>query len=116
MIDIIWQSIVYVTTDPWFLPSMGFTTMVGIFIGAVFYDGNLTEIRKFIGAMLSLVILIVMVNLTRAIPQIPLSSYPYKPIASATTTIIVSGFYLFGMGLGVKLVSKAHKGKVEKHE
>jgi hypothetical protein len=113
MIDIVWQSIVYVTTDSWFLPSMGFTTMVGIFIGAVFYDGNTTEIRKFIGAMISLVILIVMVNLTRVVPQIPTALFPYKPIASATTTIIVSGFYLFGMGLGVLLVRKAHKGKEE---
>jgi hypothetical protein len=111
MINIIWQSIIYVTSDPWFIPSMAFTVMVGLFIGAVFYDGNTTEIRKFIGAMASLVVLIIMVNLTRAIPQIPYSIFPYKPIASATTTIIVSGFYLFGMGLGVFLVRKAHKGK-----
>lgn len=111
MINIIWQSILYVTGDPFFWASMGFTTMVGIFVGAVIYDGQVDQIKKLIAALTSYVILLLVVNLTRVIPEMIMATNPFKPIASAVTTVIVTIFYLFGMWLGVKLVKRAHNGK-----
>jgi uncharacterized membrane protein YfcA len=113
MINIIWQAVLYVTGDPFFWASMGFTTMVGLFIGAVIYDGQIDQIRKLVFSLLCYVALLVVVNLTRALPDIQLVTEPHKPIASAVTSIIITLFYLFGMYLGVKLVSRAHKGRLE---
>ena len=39
--NLILSEIIYVISDSFFLPSMAFTTMLGIFIGAVIYDGDL---------------------------------------------------------------------------
>jgi hypothetical protein len=109
--NLILQSIYYVAGDPFFWPSMAFTTMTGIFIGAVVYDGELEAVKKTIFSLLCFVALLVTVNLTRALPDVQTTVASFKPISSATTTVIVSLFYLGGMLLGVKLVKRAHKGR-----
>jgi len=113
MIDIILQAFKYVTSDFYFWPSMTFTTMVGIFIGAVIYDGDVREVRKGLIALASYVLLLATVNLTRVIPEIGAASVPYKPIAGIVTMILVTVFYLFGMWLGVKITKRAHKGRTD---
>lgn len=113
MINIIWQSLLYVTDDPFFFASMGFTTAVGIFIGAVIYDGDLKQIKKVIFSLSSYMVLLLITNLSRAIPEMSVVTSPFKPIASAVTMIIVTIFYLIGMYLGVKITKRAHKGRVD---
>ena len=113
MINIIWQSILYVVNDPFFLASMGFTTAVGIFIGAVIYDGDLKQIKKVIFSLSSYMMLLLVTNLSRTIPEITIATSAHKPIASAVTMIIVTVFYLLGMYMGVGITKRAHKGRVD---
>lgn len=109
MINIISQSFLYVVSDPYFWPSMSFTTIIGIFIGAVIYNGDLVQVRKALVAIGSYVLLLSIVNLSRVLPEVGIVANPYKPIAGIVTMIIVTFFYLLGMWLGVKITRRAHK-------
>lgn len=109
--NIILQSLYYVTSDFYFWPSMTFTTMVGIFIGAVIYDGDLKQIGKALVAISSYILLLTTANLTRVIPEINVVVNPYKPIAGIVTMVIVTIFYLLGMFLGVLITKHAHRGR-----
>lgn len=111
MIPIILQSLVYVISDPFFWPAMAFTTIVGIFMGAVIFDGDSQQARKTLFALIFYILLVASVNLSRTLPQISsgVAADPYKPIASVVATILVSIFYLSGVYLGVKIVKRAHK-------
>ena len=60
----------YVIGDPFFMPSMTFITMVGIFIGAVIYDGVLKDVMKMVVSLTCYAVLIATVNLTRILPVI----------------------------------------------
>jgi len=111
MIDLIIATLVYVTNDPFFWPSMAFTTMMGIFIGAVIYNGDVTQVRKMILSLSSYAALIISVNLSRVIPDIAKVAQPFKPVAFLAATVMVTFFYLLGTGLGVHLVKRAHKRK-----
>lgn len=113
MINLIIQSFNYVTRDFYFWPSMTFTTMVGIFIGAVIYDGDLKQVRKGLVALASYVILLAIVNLSRVIPEISIVPNPYKSVAGIVTMVLVTIFYLLGMWLGVKITKHAHKGRTD---
>lgn len=112
--SIILATFSYVMSDPFFIPSMAFTVMVGIFIGAVIYNGDVKEIKKALVALSSYIILISAVNLSRTIPQILVveAVNRQKPLASVVTTFLVSLFYLAGMAWGIRIVKKAHN----KHE
>jgi hypothetical protein len=105
-------SYLYVISDPFFWATMSFTTMTGIFIGAVIYNGDVGQIKKFIASLGCYIILILSVNLSRIISQIeydqPIVSP--QPFASIVTIILVTIFYLLGMAIGVLLVKRAHKG------
>ena len=41
MITLIYKAAIYVMSDPFFWPSMAFTTLVGIFVGAVIHNGDM---------------------------------------------------------------------------
>ena len=109
MINLIAQSFNYVVGDTYFWPSMTFTTLVGIFISAVIYDGNLEQVKKGLFAIFSYVMLLITVTATRVIDEIPIAPVPYKPIAGLVTTFIVTAFYLFGMWIGVRIVKHARQ-------
>jgi hypothetical protein len=85
--------------------------MMGIFIGAVIYNGDVTQIKKAMAMLSSYVVLLLVVSLARVVPQINTTLVPYKPISSATTIFLVTIFYVLGMWLGVRLVNRAHKEK-----
>jgi len=111
MIDILLCTINYVIWDTFFWPSMAFTTTIGVFIGAVIYDGLLDDIRKMILSLTIYAIIITTVNLTRIVPLFDVTTIidPSKPFASTVTLIFVTLFYLLGMYIGVQMVNKAHK-------
>lgn len=111
MIDIILCTINYVIWDTFFWPSMAFTTTIGVFIGAVIYDGLLNDIKKMILSLTIYAIIIATVNLTRIVPQFDVNTIidPSRPFASTITLILVTVFYLLGMYIGVAMVNKAHR-------
>jgi hypothetical protein len=111
--NLIISAILYVSSDPFFWPSMGITTMIGIFIGAVIYNGDVTEVKKMIASLICYAVLISTVNLTRVLPDLPIVANS-KPLGSIITIFIVTIFYLLGTFIGVKITKKAHKGTKSK--
>lgn len=105
------QAILYVISDPFFWPSMGFTASIGVFVGSVIYDGVLSDLKKMLFSLMSYAILIVSVSLARVVPQIATMepTKVYQPFASIITIFVVSIFYGIGTYLGVCLTKKAHK-------
>lgn len=110
------SEIIYVISDPFFLPSMAFTTMMGLFIGAVIYNGDIREVKKMLLSLFSYALLIITVTLTRVVPQIPLEINGVQPgvhpFASIITIFTVTIFYLLGTYLGVRITKKAHNKKL----
>jgi hypothetical protein len=102
-------SFFYIISDPFFWPSMAFTTMVGIFIGAVIYDGIVSEVKKMIASLACYAMLIITVNLTRVVPLIPqaIKGTEHQLFASVETMALVTAFYLLGTYLGVRITKKA---------
>ena len=111
MIEVVGGTINYVVRDMFFWPAMAFTTTIGIFIGAVIYDGLLEDIKKMVLSLSVYGLIIATVNLTRVIPHMGNGDVtdPTKPLASVVTLILVTAFYLLGMYIGVRMVNKAHK-------
>jgi len=111
--NVILSTILYVISQPYFWPSMAFTTLIGIFIGAVVYDGVLKEVKKLCLSLFVYMALLLTVNLTRVIPQTMGKDLPklVSGYSQSVTIFIVTIFYLLGMWLGVLMVRKAHKGK-----
>ena len=109
--NLIYLAFEYVIRQPFFWASMGFTTLIGIFIGSVIYDGDMKEMKKGIIALGSYCVIIITTNTTRVIPQIAttLPAKTYQLFASVVTIAIVSVFYLLGMYLGVVITKKAHR-------
>ena len=105
----IYACINYVISDPYFWPSMAFTTLVGIFIGAVVYDGLLHEVKKMLLSLTVYAFIILTVNLGRALPDVYAIEESFKPLAPSVTIVLVTVFYLLGMYLGVKIVNKVRQ-------
>ena len=97
----------YVINDSYFFPSMAFTVMIGLFIGSIIYNGDVTQVKKMIASILCYMILIITVNLTRVMPQI--TSEQIKPLAFCVTVLLITVFYLFGTFLGVMITKRANK-------
>ena len=109
----IYQTLLYVTSQHYFWPSMAFTVMIGIYIGAVVYDGVLREVKKLCLSLFVYMSLLLIVNLTRVIPQTVGKDLPklVSGYSQSVTIVLVTVFYFLGMYLGVRMVNKAHKGK-----
>ena len=107
------ESIKYVMSDSYFWSAMGLTTCMGLFIGAVLYDGVLKEVKKVLIALGSYCLLILATNLTRIIPIIKAGEVgtSNQPLAGTVTILLVSLFYFAGMVLGVKITNFAHQGR-----
>ena len=111
MIEVVGGTINYVIWDTFFWPAMAFTTTIGVFIGAVIYDGLLDEIKKMVLSLTVYGLIIATVNLTRIVPHLSNGDVtdPTRPLASIATLLLVTIFYLLGMYIGVRMVNKAHK-------
>lgn len=107
-------SALYVTSDPYFWPSMAITVIIGYLVGAVIYDGILRDVSKAIVTVFSYAFMIVSVSATRIFPQImgPNSIIDRtKPLAGLWTIFFVTIFYLIGMWIGVVLCRYAVKNQ-----
>lgn len=114
MIELFWPTLVYIFSDPFFWPAMGLTTMTGIYIGAIIYDGDTDQVKKGAITIGSLAALMFATNAPRILANNPTSPNPGRPLASIFTNVIVCAFYLLGMVLGVLFVKTARKGKHDK--
>lgn len=106
-------SIAYVVSDQFFWLSMATTTIIGICLGAVLYDGLLTQIKKTILVLIGYVFLVMTTDMARILPLIATGKVvnPAQPLAAVTTMAFVTLFYCAGMLLGVGITNKAHGGK-----
>jgi RsiW-degrading membrane proteinase PrsW (M82 family) len=111
-IAFLYQSFFYITSDPFFWPSMSFTTLIGIFIGSVIYDGDMEQIRKALITLCSYCFMLLTVTTTRIMPTIPFTTHPERPFAGVVTIFLVTIFYILGMFLGVFITRKAHNHKL----
>jgi hypothetical protein len=109
--NIVLLTISYVVGDPFFWMCMAFTTIIGIFIGAIIYDGNVEEVKRGIILLASYFCLITITNLTRIIPDISRVAVgsQQKPLGSIVASAFVTIFYLLGMAIGVQILKKVHK-------
>ncbi len=114
-LDIIFQTFAYVVNNDHFWVAMAFTTIIGLLIGASIYDGDIRKFFKGLLALGSYMIIIIIVNATRSIPDLAIVSDDviFKPMASLVTIFIVSIFYFLGMGLGTYITSLAHGKKMD---
>lgn len=105
-------SLNYVTTDQFFWLAMGMTTVLGLFIGAVVYDGVIKDVKKVVIVLLSYVSILSFTNYARILPIIIKDGIheQNQPLAGIVTILLVTFFYLLGMILGVFITNKAHKG------
>lgn len=106
-------SINYVSSDQYFWIAMALTVCIGLFIGAVLYDGILKEVKKACVVLCSYCFLLLATNYSRIVPIIYSNNVHdiNQPWAGVVTIIFVTFFYLVGMLLGVKVTNLAHKGK-----
>lgn len=111
-LPVILKAFSYVTTDDWFWVSMAFTTIIGLFIGSVIYNGDLKEIKKGLVSLAAYGMMIIFTTTTRSLPKVtevtPGREYMY--FVGTATVLVVTFFYLFGMQLGVIITRLAHKG------
>ena len=112
MIQELLMSFAYIAKDPYYWPSMAVTVMIGLFIGAVIYDGCVEYVKKFLISSLFLVMLISTVSVLRIGPQ--LNNFTQmthgEPLAGLATIISVTFFYLVAMVVGVRVTNHVHKG------
>lgn len=112
--EFITEATKYVFNDQYFWGSMAFVSMMGIFIGAIVYNGDLKELKKAIVMLVSYALLLIMVNLSRIIPILSGVANKHQPMAGIVTIAIVTFFYLLGMQLGVVIVKHARSGNIDK--
>lgn len=103
--DVIIKTLEYISCAPYFWSAMGMTTAIAIFIGALLYDGNVTQTRKGIISILSYVGLLLFVTQSRIsyymnIGEVGMYHQAYAGIA---TIFIITFFWILGIILGVTM-------------
>lgn len=109
ILSIIMDSFTYISQAPAFWGSMGFTTALGIFIGALLYDGNLNQVMKGVVAVGSHAFMIIWLNLIRINSVLPGlkengHSNACMALAGTATIVAVSIAWLLGMIIGVSVI------------
>ena len=107
------ESIQYVSSAPLFWGSMGFTTALAMFFGAIIYNGDIPTAKKGIISILTYAFMIAWVNLSRASavlsPQesnvivLPGIAKLSQAISGTITTLFVTFFWVLGVIIGIKV-------------
>lgn len=112
MIELFMEALQYVYVQPFFWGSMAFTTIIGMCIGAIIYDGLIDQVKKACITVATYSIIVIAVTLTRTFPQINLAKsmgMEYQIFANMATVFVVTLFYVLGMYLSVKLINRLYK-------
>lgn len=116
MIELLVNVFSYISEAPFFWGAMGFTTALGMFVGALIYDGELTEASKGIVSVISYACMIVWMNLTRIAnvlgPNLDVGhTRTGMAFAGTATVVAVTLAWLLGMFLGVVVFKFKYRGK-----
>lgn len=103
------QSIKYVALANGFFGSMGFTTAIGMLIGAIIHNGDLKKAAKGVVTTLAYAFMVTLTGFLRVFPNISGGSVFEKSYAGTITPVVVAMFYVCGIGIGVFIVSLVHK-------
>jgi hypothetical protein len=116
MIAIVLSTLEYILGAPYFWGAMGFTTAIGMFTGALLYDGRIDQTGKGILSVLSYASMIIWMNLTRVSNILHGNldighSQIGMAFAGTATVIAVTIAWLVGMLLGVLIINIKYKEK-----
>lgn len=114
-IEVILSSLEYVVNGAMFWGAMGFTTAIGMFVGALLYDGELDQARKGLLSVLSYACMLLWVNFHRvnetlASKNFDFGNHPEYAPAGTITVIVVSIAWILGVLIGVFLFRRKYKG------
>ena len=99
----------YIRSAPYFWGSMGFVVAIAMLIGTIVYGSNYKQIYKFILSLFIYLILLAIINFTRANDalnlnnNIPTHAQRVTAYASTGTIIIVTFFWVSGLFLGLAI-------------
>jgi len=120
--DLITSSFVYVSGASFFWASMGFTTAVAMFVGAIIYDGEIPRVKRGLVSVLAYGGMLTWTTLARTIPIYFEKFHSQDPatfkmnegqiFANPVTILFITLFWLLGIYLGVKIINKVHKKAV----
>ena len=109
------EAISYVTNANLFWLSMGMTASIGIFVGALIYNGDITMFKKGILTMSFYIFFLLLTTTARITDGRSLTTILNHPNATAglITIIFITFFYMLGMCIGVIILNSAlhKKGK-----
>ena len=111
--DLIVPTILYVINAPFFWASMGMTTAIAMFVGAMIYDGQLNQVRKGLLSVGSYIVMLLWMTLSRVIDMI--NKNPEKvsemTFAGTLTIFFISLAWLLGVFLGVATFNRRYHGE-----
>lgn len=101
----------YVISDPFFMPSLTAVTIMGLFVGATVFNGDVKLSHKYLFSFFIYSFVLSLVNLSRILPRIfdGRITVTSQPLAGTETNFFVTVAYLAGMYIGVLITKKAHK-------
>lgn len=107
------RTLVYVTYAPYFWPSMGFTTAIAMFVGAMIYDGQLNQVKKGLLSVGSYVAMLLWVTLSRVVTmaQRTPDRVSEMTFAGIATILLITFFWVLGVFLGVWIISQKYQGQ-----
>jgi len=115
---LIWDTVQYVTKANLFWASMGFTTAIAMFIGAILYNGELSQVKKGLASVGSYAVLLIWTTIVRVLGVFddPVKGalqrqFPQMAFAGILTIILISFFWILGIYLGVIILSIRNKKK-----
>ena len=107
------DTLLYVINGQSFWLSMGCTSAVGVFIGALLYNGDLKLLQKGILTIGIYVFFLLHTTFVRLLGtrNVPIFERAPQSTASIVTILLVTLFYIFGMFIGVAVLSYTKKIK-----
>lgn len=113
------SAIQYVISGHLFWASMGFTTAIAMFIGALVYDGEVPKAKRGIVSVLTYGFILCWTTVSRVVPiyferiatedPARLQMNQGQIFANPVTIGFVTLFWVLGIYLGVKLIHRQHK-------
>lgn len=110
--ELLFQTMQYVANAPYFWVTMGMITAIAMFVGAILFDGDLHLATKGVIGLLSYLLFLLQAQITRVIDATQRNishSPPYMYHAASVTIVILSIFWILGVGFGVYISYMSRK-------
>jgi hypothetical protein len=105
----------YTQGGPFFWPTMGMTSAVAMFTGAIIYDGDLNQVKKGLLSVGSYALLLFWMILARVQDALNNSlvdtNHPERALAGMISIVAITLAWLLGIELGVLVFNRKYKGK-----